>query len=255
MRGYPPVGTPGDHTTSTPGVERARSPRWPDTIVVVEGGVPAGQWGEGAQTPANGDANTVNTGVAGLVLVRTAPGGQWRLVHEVTGLLVSRSAVSDDTQDLTRLAYELGPLADWTQRELPLPGPALRQAVESAARRCGLPLGVVSTEPVPTTVSNEDPATAGVEAQSTLEATRRDLELVSRVLRLVHTSVPPGVLASAIADLDASQRARLRELLTAGATRTRSDAVIQSIASPAPARPGVRGAPPPRRSRPGSATG
>jgi len=221
----------------------------------VEGGVPAGRWGVGAETPENGEANTVDTGVAGLVLVRTAPGGQWRLVHEVTGLLVSRSAVSDDTQDLRRLAYELGPLADWTQRELPIPGPALRQAVESAARRCGLPLGAVSTEPVPATVSNEQPATARVEPESELEAARRDLDLVSRVLRLVHTSVPPGILASAIADLDASERARLRELLTAGGAGTRSDAVIQSIPSPAPTRPAVRGTPPPRRSRPGSATG
>jgi hypothetical protein len=245
-----------------PGADGARFPRWPDTIVGVEGGVPAGQWGLGAETPENGEANTVDTGVAGLVLVRTAPGGQWRLVHEVTGLLVSRSAVSDDTQDLRRLAYELGPLADWTQRELPLPGPALRQAVETAARRCGLPLGAVSTEPVPATVSSEEPQTArvelpttGVEPQSQLEAAQRDLELVSRVLRLVHTSVPPGILASAIADLDASQRARLRELLTAGDTGTRSDAVIQSIPSSPPTRPAVRGTPPPRRNRPGSATG
>ena len=227
----------------------------PDTIAVVEGGVPAGQRGVDAETSASGDANTADTGVAGLVLVRTAPGGQWRLVHEVTGLLVSRSAVSDDTQVLRRLAYELGPLADWTQRELPLPGPALRQAVESAAVRCGLTLGAVTMGTSPASSPVDDRTAPVVSPESELEAVRRDLELVSRVLRLVHTAVPPGVLASAIGDLDASERARLRELLTTGDIGTRSDAVIQSIPSSPPPRPGARGVSSPRRSRPGSATG
>jgi hypothetical protein len=208
----------------------------------------------GAVPPEAGDANTVDSGIAGLVLVRTGTGGQWRLVHQPTGLLVSRSAVSHDPQVLRRLAYELGPLADWTRRELPLPGPALRQAVEAAATRCGLALGAVNSTSTPAVPGDHRPE-PGRHAAAAHEALQRDLELVSRVLRRVHTSVPPGVLASAIADLGATERARLREVLTAGTPEARSDAVVHPMASPSPPRPGTRGAGTGRRSSPGSATG
>lgn len=162
-------------------------------------------------------ADVAETGVAGLVLSRTGPGGQWRLVHEGSGLLVSRSAVSDDRRALVRLAQQLAPLADWSATELSLPGPALRQAVEAAAQRCGLSLPPVAASP-----EGDGSAT---DASRPSPVPGDDLVLLRRVVRLVHGAVPPGVFASAIAELDRTERARLRELILGTAT----DAVVKPI--------------------------
>jgi len=220
--------------------------RWtPGTIVAVEGKVTHG---------ATTYAHVVDSGVPGLDLSRTTPEGQWRLVHHATGILVSRSAVSDDPQALVRLAKELAPLVDWSRRELPVPGPALRQAVEAAAGRADLQLGRVAAPEPASDLGEPD------EEPDELEVVRRDLELVSQVLRLIHTSVPPAVLASAIADFDVPDRARLRELLTDMDDRTGSRAVVQPIPIPRPTAPtrqvpaGSPGGTGPK-TRPGSAAG
>ena len=83
--------------------------RWtPGTIVAVEGKVTHG---------ATTYAHVVDSGVPGLDLSRTTPEGQWRLVHHATGILVSRSAVSDDPQALFRNFYgrppEIAPLLEY----------------------------------------------------------------------------------------------------------------------------------------------
>ncbi|HML01087.1 MAG TPA: hypothetical protein VK428_12935 [Acidimicrobiales bacterium] len=161
------------------------------------------------------DADVLETGVNGLVLTRAA-GGQWRLVHKGTGLMVSRSAVSEDRRALLRLAQQLAPLADWSGSELSLPGPLLRQAVEEAATRSGLILAAavhpssVHPDGAPTTTMPIGSAPSGP------SSSEDDLELLRRVLRLVHAAVAPGVFASAIAELDGPERARLRELLLEG---------------------------------------
>jgi hypothetical protein len=195
----------------------------------------------------------IETGVPGLVVARAELGGSWRLVHRPSGLLVSRSITHRDPLVLVRLARRLGPLADWSRREIPVPGPALRQAVEQAAVECGVTLAPEVTLP---THRTEDRS----------QVAERDRELLRRVLRRIHTAVPPGMLASAIADLDPEERARLRALLTEDASWTGS--VVKPLAPPRPARPegpeeGPRtprsGTPSARRApsppRPGSATG
>lgn len=202
--------------------------------------VPPGERGEGD--------DVVETGVAGLVLIRTGPDVQWRLVHAATGLLVSRSAVSYDRRALISLAQQLGPLGNWSGRELSMPGPALRQAVEAAAARCGLLLPAVTAASADTS-----PTTPPAGSPPSPES---DIRLLQRVLRLVHRSLPPGVFASAIAELDGPQRARLRELILGEGVR---DAVVKPIAqvrapAPRPARRAPSKAPGSAPSS-GSATG
>lgn len=154
------------------------------------------------------DGDVVESGVAGLVLTKTGPEGTWRLVHAPTGRPVSRSASHADPQVLVRLAGSLASLADWSRRDIPVPGPVLRQAIEA----------VVGPPPA---------RPAGVPAA---EAADADRALLAKVLRRVHTAVAPGVFATAIADLDAEERARLRALLTDGGPR--SGAVVRSLPQP-----------------------
>lgn len=198
----------------------------------VEGTVPPVRWVV--------DGDVVESGVAGLVLTKTGPEGSWRLVHAPTGRVVSRAAVHADPQVLVRLAGSLASLADWSRRDIPVPGPVLRQAIEAV-------VGPV-----------EPPASAPPAA--TADA---DRELLAEVLRRVHTAVAPGVFAAAIAELDAEERARLRELLTDAGPPSR--VVVRPLPSAGPdgaprALPGTGGARTGRRasgpSRPrGSATG
>lgn len=185
------------------------------------------------------DAEVAETGVSGLVLTRTDPGSPWRLVHQATGLLVSRSAVSEDSRALMRLAQQLAGMANWSARELTLPGPALRQAVEKAAERCGLTLGSVAAANVEA-VTGPNPVSPG--APGSPDA---DVLLLTRVLRLLHGAVPPGVFASAIAGLDAPERARLRQLLL-------GDAVASSVVKPISQ---VKPPPPLPARRPSAASG
>jgi hypothetical protein len=141
-------------------------------------------------------------------------------------------AVHANPQPLVRLARLLGPLADWSAAELAVAGPVLRHAIEEGAAKCGLPL----------------PAADG---QSPPAPSNDDRELLLRVLRRVHTAVPPGTLASAIADLGPEERSRLRALLTDEPSTT--GAVVRPL-SPSPAgRPGA--AEPSGPSRSGSAAG
>lgn len=199
------------------------------------------------------DPDIVETGVPGLVVARSQSTGNWRLLHRPSGLLVSRSITHADPKLLVRLAHRLGPLADWSRREIPVPGPALRQAVEQAARECELSLAPEITSP-------------GLSPEERLAQAERDRELLRRVLRRVHTAVPPGMLAAAIADLDPDERARLRAMLTDGTPAAGS--VVKPLAPSRPVgaespengpRPPRTGASPARRApgapRPGSATG
>ena len=200
---------------------------------LVEGTVPPGRWVV--------DADAVESGVAGLVLTKTGPEGSWRLVHAPTGRVVSRAAVHADPQVLIRLAGSLASLADWSRRDIPVPGPILRQTIEA----------VVGPIPPPPPTEHDAP---------TADA---DRELLATVLRRVHTAVTPAVFASAIADLDAEDRARLRALLTDAGGR--SGAVVRPLPAPADGqrRPAVArppatdegSSPPEAPGRSGSATG
>ncbi len=138
-------------------------------------------------------AEVVETGVPGLHVTRGEPGALWRLVHHASGLLLSRVVVYSEPQPLVRVARLIAPLTDWTATELAVAGPVLRKAIEEAAAKAGLPMR-------PGASGNGRPA--------------GDRDLLLRVLRRVHTAVPPGVFASAIADLGPEERARLRALLT-----------------------------------------
>jgi len=155
----------------------------------------------------------IETGVPGLLLVRSLAGGDWRLVHQASGMLLSRAAVSVDPSPLVRLAERLAGLADWTKPEIPVAGPALRKAIEDNAADIGLSLASVA------------PSRGDAQWQP-----ERERDLVLLVLRRIHTAVPPGMLASAIADLDPQERAHLRAMLTA------QDEASSAVVRPLPSR-------------------
>jgi hypothetical protein len=189
---------------------------------------------EGEQLPRERSvADVIETGVPGLDVVRAEPGAQWRLVHRATGVLLSRVAVHANPQPLVRLARLLAPLTDWTTAELSVAGPVLRHAIEEGAAKCGLPLQ---------SIGGDGQAPSGPPAD--------DRELLLRVLRRVHTAVPPGTFATAIADLGPEERARLRAMLTDESSTT--GAVVRPL-PPSPGRPGA--VEPPGSSRSGSAAG
>lgn len=195
------------------------------------------------------EAASLDSGVAGLALVGTPDGGLWRLIHVASGRIVSRSAHHPDPEILRKLAHRLAALADWTQRDIHVPGPLLRQEIEAAVGQLGLTTeegahaGAAATPatapgphlPSPSPSASRhgpDPAMAPpanqvVELQDRLRGAERERALLRRILRRVHTSVPPGTFAEAIRDLDSEERALLRALITDGASD--STAVVQPL--------------------------
>jgi hypothetical protein len=155
-------------------------------------------------------AEAIDSGVPGLVLAKTAGSEHWVLVHTASGLAVSRSAKHGDREVLTALAQRLAPLADWTRRAIPVPGPVLRREIDLVVEEVGLP-----------TPSRSFPRTGRT------WSAEQDRALLTRVLRRVHTSMPAGTFADAIGDLDTEERAHLRALLTDQPGET--GAVLQSL--------------------------
>lgn len=180
------------------------------------------------------EAEALDSGVPGLGLAHEPTSEGWVLVHIASGLAVSRSAKHHDPEVLVALARRMAPLADWTQRAIPIPGPVLRQEIDEAVKEAGLaPLDRSRTSDVP------------------VWSTERDRELLTRVLREVHTAMPPGMFAGAIEALDAEERAHLRALLTDQLADT--GAVVQSLPRSEPQAPAITQ--PVEESEPGSAAG
>jgi hypothetical protein len=152
----------------------------------------------------------LETGVPGLVLARPPTSLRWVLLHAASGLAVSRWAKHHDPEVLMVLSARLAPLADWTQKAIPLPGPVLRREVDRALSESGL-------SPPSRTPTSEEPGWSDEEGR----------KLLVRVLRELHTAIPPGVFAKSIGDLDADERAHLRALLTDQPSDT--GAVVQSL--------------------------
>ncbi len=162
----------------------------------------------------------LDSGVPGLVLAHGPTSEGWVLVHTASGLTVSRSAKHHDPDVLVALARRLAPLADWTEGAIPIPGPVLRREIDQVIKEAGL-------APLPRSRMSDRP----------VWSTEQDRDLLARVLRVVHTTVPPGMFAKAIEGLDAEERAHLRALLTDELTD--SGAVVQSLPAGEPRPPAV----------------
>jgi len=212
------------------------------------------------------EAAALDSGVPGLVLAATPGADRWRLIHSASGRIVSRSAQHSDPEILRKLAHRLASFTDWTEKAIRLPGPVLRREIEEAAQQLGLtPDGhensapssasaapTASTDPAgfpSAQATGEVPAPGGAktpagaktdgpsvsprrhdqveELKSRLRSTERERALLRRILRRVHTAVPPGTFADAIRDLDGEERALLVTLITDGASD--STAVVRSL--------------------------
>ncbi len=106
------------------------------------------------------DAATLDSGVSGLALVGAPASEGWRLIHIASGRIVSRSAQHPDPDVLRKLAHRLAAFADWTERDVRVPGPVLRREIEAAAVQLGL-----SSEPAaPPSHRVAGPKDAGAES-------------------------------------------------------------------------------------------
>lgn len=176
----------------------------------------------------------LDSGVPGLALAHPPTLDGWVLMHRASGLAVSRSAKHHDPEVLVALAQRLASLADWTQAAIPIPGPVLRREIDQVVEEAGL-------VPISRPEASDDRPWS----------TEQDRDLLSRVLRRVHTAMSPGMFANAIGDLDTEERAHLRALLTDQPED--AGAVVQSLprSDPEP----TTATEPVQESGPGSAAG
>jgi hypothetical protein len=176
----------------------------------------------------------LESGAPGLVVARSPTSDVWVVVHTASGLVVSRSANHHDPEVLMTLVERLAPLADWTQRAIPVPGPVLRAAVDRAIQETGL---------------SRQSGTRSVGGQR--RSSEQDRDLLARVLRTLQAAVSPAAFAKAIAELDAQERARLSALLAEQVVD--SSGVVTSLLEAEPRR--SAGASPVPQSEPGTAAG
>jgi hypothetical protein len=76
------------------------------------------------------EAEWMPSGVPGLALVGRPVSAGWRLVHIATGRAVSRSAEHFDPEAVRALARMIGPLADWTDPNVAVSRPDLREELD-----------------------------------------------------------------------------------------------------------------------------
>jgi hypothetical protein len=76
------------------------------------------------------EAEWMPSGVPGLALVGRPVSAGWRLVHIATGRAVSRSAEHFDPEAVRALARMIGPLADWTDPNVAVSRPDLRDELD-----------------------------------------------------------------------------------------------------------------------------
>src|SRR5579872_5842810 len=76
------------------------------------------------------EAEWTPSGVVGLALVGRPVSDGWRLVHMASGRVVSRSAEHSDQDAVRDLARRIAPLADWTQPNVAVAVPRLRQELD-----------------------------------------------------------------------------------------------------------------------------
>lgn len=152
---------------------------------------------------------------AGRVGVARGGGGHvaWRLVHAHTGRPLSRSAVHRDPEALRELASLVAPLADWSQHEIDVPGPRLRQGLHDAVaywsdthparyRTAAAPSPATAPRPAPARPANARPVRS------------EESPALRRLVRHLYSSLPPGLLGSTVRRLEPRDRQLLLDVVS-----------------------------------------
>jgi hypothetical protein len=176
------------------------------------------------------EAEWTPSGVPGLALVGQPVTTQCRLVHMASGRAVSRSAEHPDPDAVRDLARRIGPLADWTDRNVAVSVPRLRQALDQAITAWQ------AAYPVPGQQRSWEAApTAQKSALETLADRFREVEqerlLLRRIVRRLYDAMAPGAFADALAGMSQADREFVRSLVHDDETRD-ATGVVQAIRRP-----------------------
>jgi hypothetical protein len=201
------------------------------------------------------EAECAPSGVPGLALVGRPVTTRWRLVHIASGRAVSRSAEHIDPEAVRDLARRIADLADWTDPNVAVLVPRLRQDLDQAltAWRAAHPPaeGAQSAPPqglagngghaMARARSSNDPSVArpavevGRDLAKDLErlATRlrvaeHERVLLRQVVRRLHAVLPADAFSDVLGTLSQSDRAFVR-FLVADEKAEDSTAVVQVI--------------------------
>lgn len=193
------------------------------------------------------EAQCAPSGIAGLALVGRPVTTGWRLVHMATGRAVSRSAEHTDAGAVRELARRIAPLADWTEPNVAVTVPRLRQDLDRVISDWrgiyGSSLAGSGSEPSPNTASHREfsgsepvvPQAPERDLSNDLEtlangfrAAERERHLLREVVRRLHAALPLGVFADALSNLSHHDREFVRSLV---ADENAEDAtgVVQAI--------------------------
>lgn len=197
------------------------------------------------------DAEYVPSGVPGLAVVGRPLTTGWRLVHIATGRAVSRSAEHTDLDAVRDLASRIAPLADWTEPNVAVSVPRLRQELDRVitawrALHGGAPVagpgfeqtshrssdqashqGFSRSAPLPP--APERDLTYDLETLADrLRAAEHERHLLREIVRRLHGALAPGVFADALSNLSHGEREFVRSLV---ADENAEDAtgVVQAI--------------------------
>jgi len=207
------------------------------------------------------EAEWTPSGVPGLALVGQPVTTAWRLVHMASGRAVSRSAEHTDPEAVRDLARRIAPLADWTEPNVAVSVPRLRQELERvigdwqvarpAARGTETPSeqAQIPDRPAPRSELGRDLTGELETLASKLRGAEHERLLLREIVRKLHGAVDKGLFADALSALSQSDREYVRALVDDEKEQD-ATAVVQAIRrtvdSPSHRTPAVTARPPTR---------
>ncbi len=175
------------------------------------------------------EAEWAPSGVPGLALVGRPVTTRWRLVHIATGRAVSRSAEHADPDAVRELALRIAPLADWTEPNVAVSVPRLRQELDRvisswllAHEAAPKPRGAsdqashqdISARDAAPQAPDRDLAKDLETLAAGLRAAERERHLLREVVLRLHAALSPGVFADALSTLSRAEREFVRSLVS-----------------------------------------
>jgi hypothetical protein len=164
------------------------------------------------------EAEWMPSGVAGLALVGRPLTTGWRLVHMTSGRAVSRSAEHSDPEAVRDLASRIAPLTDWTEPNVAVSVPRLRQELDrvitawQAAHRVGYEAPSPPL-PRPGTTSERDLAVDLETLAAHLRAAEHERLLLRETVRRLHRALAPAAFNDSLATLSQDDRDFVRSMV------------------------------------------